>query len=135
MMMMASNSKQFNDINITPLTDIFLVLLIIMMVIAPLLNYKGLKLEIPSVQTSPLPRPEVEPLKLQLNADGTLINQSTKHAVALEALSAVIRPTATAKPLAVQLQVTPQASYKAVTRVIDTIQASGASQLSIQPNG
>ena len=32
---MAGQRKTFNEINITPLTDIFLVLLIIMMVIAP----------------------------------------------------------------------------------------------------
>ncbi len=37
----------FNEINITPLTAIFLVLLIIMMVIAPMLDQQGLKLAIP----------------------------------------------------------------------------------------
>lgn len=39
--------KTFNEINITPLTDIFLVLLIIMMVIAPLLDQQGLNLTVP----------------------------------------------------------------------------------------
>ena len=39
--------QTFNEINITPLTDIFLVLLIIMMVIAPMLDQQGLKLAIP----------------------------------------------------------------------------------------
>ena len=39
----------FNEINITPLTDIFLVLLIIMMVIAPLLDQQGLNLAVPEV--------------------------------------------------------------------------------------
>ena len=37
----------FNEINITPLTDIFLVLLIIMMVIAPMMDQQGLKLVVP----------------------------------------------------------------------------------------
>lgn len=37
----------FNEINITPLTDIFLVLLIIMMVIAPLLDQQGISLSVP----------------------------------------------------------------------------------------
>lgn len=37
----------FNEINITPLTDIFLVLLIIMMVIAPMLDQQGLNLMVP----------------------------------------------------------------------------------------
>ena len=39
----------FNEINITPLTDIFLVLLIIMMVVAPLLDQQGLNLAVPEV--------------------------------------------------------------------------------------
>ena len=41
----------FNEINITPLTDIFLVLLIIMMVIAPLLDQQGLNLAVPEMVT------------------------------------------------------------------------------------
>ena len=39
--------QTFNEINITPLTDIFLVLLIIIMVIAPMLDQQGLNLAIP----------------------------------------------------------------------------------------
>ena len=42
----------FNEINITPLTDIFLVLLIIMMVIAPMLDQQGLNLAVPEVVES-----------------------------------------------------------------------------------
>ena len=42
----------FNEINITPLTDIFLVLLIIMMVIAPMLDQQGLNLAVPEVVNS-----------------------------------------------------------------------------------
>ena len=41
--------ESFNEINITPLTDIFLVLLIIMMVIAPMLDQQGLNLAVPEV--------------------------------------------------------------------------------------
>ena len=37
----------FNEINITPLTDIFLVLLIIMMVVAPMLDQQGIGLTVP----------------------------------------------------------------------------------------
>jgi len=39
--------QTFNEINITPLTDIFLVLLILMMVIAPILDQQGLSLAVP----------------------------------------------------------------------------------------
>ena len=46
---MSRQRKTFNEINITPLTDIFLVLLIIMMVIAPLLDQQGLNLAVPNM--------------------------------------------------------------------------------------
>lgn len=47
--MASKDRKTFNEINITPLTDIFLVLLIIMMVIAPLLDQQGLNLAVPNM--------------------------------------------------------------------------------------
>lgn len=46
---MSRQRETFNEINITPLTDIFLVLLIIMMVIAPLLDQQGLNLAVPDM--------------------------------------------------------------------------------------
>ena len=42
--------QEFRDINITPLTDVFLVLLIIMILIAPLINQSSLKVEPPVSQ-------------------------------------------------------------------------------------
>ena len=38
----------FTEINVTPLTDVFLVLLVIMILIAPLVNTTVLKVEPPS---------------------------------------------------------------------------------------
>ena len=42
--------QTFSEINITPLTDVFLVLLIIMILIAPLINQSSLKVEPPIAQ-------------------------------------------------------------------------------------
>ncbi len=41
------NRQTFSEINITPLTDVFLVLLIIMILIAPMINQSSLKVEPP----------------------------------------------------------------------------------------
>ena len=43
----SSGRQTFSEINITPLTDVFLVLLIIMILIAPLINQSSLKVEPP----------------------------------------------------------------------------------------
>ena len=46
-----SNKEGFSEINITPLTDIFLVLLIIMMVIAPMFQNIDQNIEIPEINS------------------------------------------------------------------------------------
>ena len=48
---MSRNRDTFNDINITPLTDIFLVLLIIMMVVAPTFQSTDSSITIPEINS------------------------------------------------------------------------------------
>lgn len=52
-MAISSGSKDgiFNEINITPLTDIFLVLLIIMMVVAPMFQSNDQDIEVPEINS------------------------------------------------------------------------------------
>ena len=47
----SKNDKMFNEINITPLTDIFLVLLIIMMVVAPTFQSNDNSIQIPKINS------------------------------------------------------------------------------------
>lgn len=49
--------KIISEINITPLTDVFLVLLIIFMVATPFLMYQGIKINLPS-SVMGIPNPE-----------------------------------------------------------------------------
>lgn len=60
----------FDEINITPLTDIFLVLLIIMMVVAPSLQSNQQELELPKMQAGQQVEPN--PNTVEVNADGEL---------------------------------------------------------------
>lgn len=56
----------FTEINVTPLTDVFLVLLVIMILIAPLVNQAVLKVEPPGQSNSPPPKKDDSP---KINAD------------------------------------------------------------------
>ena len=47
-MSMGAVGDQFTDINVTPLTDVFLVLLVIMILIAPLIDKSDLKIKPPT---------------------------------------------------------------------------------------
>ena len=46
-MSMGTVGEEFSEINVTPLTDVFLVLLVIMILIAPLIDKSDLKIKPP----------------------------------------------------------------------------------------
>jgi len=68
-----------SEINITPMVDVMLVLLIIFMVAAPLLTV-GVPVELPKTAASALPTEQEEPLTITLTADGMMLIQTTETA-------------------------------------------------------
>src|SRR5206468_11146232 len=67
------------EINVTPMVDVMLVLLIIFMVSAPLLTV-GVPLDLPQTQAKTLDQ-DKEPLTVSLNASGQIYLQNTEIAV------------------------------------------------------
>ena len=63
------------EINVTPMVDVMLVLLIIFMVAAPLLTV-GVPIELPKTAATPLPTEQEEPLTIALTADGQILVQN-----------------------------------------------------------
>ncbi|MBN2525302.1 MAG: biopolymer transporter ExbD [Deltaproteobacteria bacterium] len=55
-----------SEINITPLVDVMLVLLIIFMITAPMINDKGVELDLPKAEATPM---EVDESKLVMTID------------------------------------------------------------------
>jgi len=64
------------EINVTPMVDVMLVLLIIFMVAAPMLTV-GVPVKLPKTAATPLPSEEEQPLTLTISDDGQLILQKT----------------------------------------------------------
>lgn len=67
--------KVLSEINVTPLVDVMLVLLIIFMVAAPLLTV-GVPVELPKTAAQALPHEQEQPLALAITAEGGLVLQS-----------------------------------------------------------
>jgi biopolymer transport protein ExbD len=61
--------KVFSEINITPLTDVMIVLLVIFMITAPLLNYSSIKVSLPSAKAEPLQAQKS--ISVYIKQDGT----------------------------------------------------------------
>jgi biopolymer transport protein TolR len=72
-------SQPMAEINITPMVDVMLVLLIIFMVAAPLMTV-GVPVELPKTAANALPSEEEEPLTVTITAEGTLSIQNTEVA-------------------------------------------------------
>ena len=65
------------DINVTPLVDVMLVLLIIFMVSAPLLTV-GVPIDLPQTQAASLDQADKEPLAISVSTDGKVFLQNSE---------------------------------------------------------
>ncbi|UUX48774.1 protein TolR [Nisaea acidiphila] len=68
--------RPLSEINVTPLVDVMLVLLIVFMVTAPLLTV-GVPVDLPKTEAAQL-TDEVEPLVVSVNAEGVIFLQETE---------------------------------------------------------
>lgn len=64
--------KLMGDINVVPMIDVMLVLLVVFMVTAPLLT-QGIEVDLPEANAKPIETaPDKEPLVISVDADGNL---------------------------------------------------------------
>ena len=129
--MNSHGSPKIEGINITPLTDIFLVLLIIMMVVAPLLEYRGLSASLVSDSASPEdPNDEKKEITMvSIAPDGTFTVEG--EAVASTDLPGALGRQATTHPDGVLIEIHPDAALESLTRAMDSAQAAGIANVSL----
>ena len=116
------------DINVTPLVDVMLVLLIIFMVTAPMMQ-QGVDVDLPKTSTQPL-RVTDDPLILTVKKDGTYLLGKTEVPLAeLEAKLAAIFEARGAKEL--YLRADRAAPYGTVVKAMAAAREAGAQQLGV----
>ncbi|PYF09342.1 cell division and transport-associated protein TolR [Rhodobacter viridis] len=78
------------EINVTPMVDVMLVLLIIFMVAAPMMTV-GVPLELPKTAAKAVPTEQEEPLAVSLQLDGTisLMNETVPEPELIDRLKAI----------------------------------------------
>ena len=120
----------FNEINITPLTDIFLVLLIIMMVIAPLLDQQGLNLTVPEmVDQEKIKNDDVKILTVFVTADDQFYvnNEQVKE----EDLEKTLKNLAKDYPDGMMIEADSNSSHGAVVKLMDSARNSDITSISV----
>lgn len=127
----SKNAKLMTEINITPFTDVVLVLLIIFMIATPLIYQGNLKVTLPESQSA---KADEKPQKLtvQIDAQGTAFidNESFNLNGDLSGLKKKIQAlSAGNKDTSVLINADRNSKYDYVIRVIDSSKAMGVNKI------
>ncbi|HET9159009.1 MAG TPA: biopolymer transporter ExbD [Caulobacteraceae bacterium] len=128
------------DINVTPLVDVMLVLLIIFMVTAPALSYQ-IQVDLPQRSTRPPEQPKdpPEPIKLKVEAGGTVTWNGTPIPMsslqqALEVEAERAGTDITRQPT-VEISTDPDAQYETLAKVLSRTKNAGMAKIAFVDMG
>lgn len=117
-----SDDEGISGINVTPLVDIMLVLLIIFMVTATFIANKALDLKLPEAESSQPVNPNDKPMNFALDKEGKLYLDGT--VITLDQVAGKIAEEKAKKPgvaLAATISADATTPYALVIKIIDVI--------------
>ena len=120
--------RPMSEINVTPMVDVMLVLLVIFMVAAPLLTV-GVPVDLPQTQAPAINEPK-EPLVITLNAQGKLFlqNNPTEDDGLVPKLQAITRSNPNAD---IYVRADQAINYGRVMQVMGMVSAAGFNKVSL----
>lgn len=120
--------QPMSEINVTPMVDVMLVLLVVFMITAPLMTV-GVPVDLPKTKASRVVGQD-EPLVISLNAKGKLFIQDTE--VALGALAARLRAiTSNKKETRIFVRGDKTISYGQVMDVMGAVHRAGFARVAL----
>lgn len=124
----STNSDVVSEINITPLVDVMLVLMVVFILTAPLLN-NAVKINLPKTSTT---APPEAPKAVTVSVDAAGQVFIDQRVVGLEGLEPELKLLAKANPdVALNLQADEAVPYKNVAKAMAAISRSGITKLSV----
>jgi len=129
------NRNGFTEINITPLTDVFLVLVIILLITAPLIQNTGLKIEVPTSSSGDQPE-QSKTLTVgidkqgRFSVNGTIVPENNLSA-------ALTRESQNASQKVLIVQADADATQRNVVKAMDAARQAGLRRIvfATQPTG
>jgi biopolymer transport protein TolR len=114
------------DINVTPLVDVMLVLVIIFMITAPMLNNSGVQIDLPKAETPPLDMSDEQQLILSMDQDRNVFINDDTTAFTLEELPGRLHAIAEANPeRPVFLRADGDLPYREVVHLLEVAKDAG----------
>jgi biopolymer transport protein TolR len=117
-----------SEINVTPMVDVMLVLLVIFMITAPLLTV-GVEIDLPQAAAPPLPGQD-EPLEVSVAADGTIFIQESEVALR-DIVARLIAITENKRDARIFVRGDQAINYGRVMEVMGAIHAAGFSKVAL----
>ena len=125
---LAGRYRPMSEINVTPLVDVMLVLLVVFMVAAPLLTV-GVPVDLPQTQAPPITEPK-EPLVITINGEGRIFIQEAE--VPTEALVPRLQAiTANNSDAPLYVRGDKAINYGRVVEVMSLVSAAGFRKVSL----
>jgi len=121
----SESGAPMSEINVTPLVDVMLVLLIIFMITAPLMSHK-IKVELPQANLDHRDEkaPPTMPITVTVTSNGTLYWNDQPVTQSLLESQLSVEAQKTPQP-AVNIRGDETTRYEAIKQVVDTAQAQG----------
>ncbi len=117
-----------SEINVTPMVDVMLVLMVIFMITAPLLTV-GVPVDLPKTKAEAMQDPE-EPLVVSINAEGKIYLQDTE--LAMEALAPRLIAVSNANPeVKIFVRADQAIDYGTVLTVMGELTSAGFTHLAL----
>ena len=123
-----SKSKPMSEINVTPMVDVMLVLLIIFMVAAPLMTV-GVPIDLPKTQAKQL-NTEQKPVTVSVNPEGVIFVGDTQVPLD-QVVEAVTAASANGVEDRVYVRGDGTASYGAVMQVMGALSGAGFTKIGL----
>jgi biopolymer transport protein TolR len=124
----SGRQQAFSDINVTPMVDVMLVLLVIFMVAAPMMT-SGVTVDLPQSAAAPVSGQD-EPLSVSITADGKVFIQKTQ--VQLKHLQAKLKAIAgQKKDTRIFVRGDRTVDYGRIMQVVGEVNAAGFSKVAL----
>jgi biopolymer transport protein TolR len=126
----SSRHQPLAEINVTPLVDVMLVLLIVFMITAPLLA-AGLRVDLPQAKTALAQNPK-EPVVVTIGRDGQLL--LGREPVQRDALAMAVKVQLAGDLRPIHLRGDREVPYGEIVALIDHLAANGLTKVALLAN-